>query len=226
MSPDELPDDPGSRLERLLEQQGLGGADDPAGPARPETPGEPGGGADDALHHALSQLDDDRDEAPADAGAPATGGAEPGADTADAGPSLPDAPLFALLRSLEAEVGVDRIDRIWVFPPRRLEAGETAVVVVAAYPELDEDRRRVYAAHYTAPAEAREPRLAVLEYGTAPTDRVGRLVEDVVERLKDQPAAPPHAYPVGGDDARWHAALHDLAEKHLEEAEKNPRLRR
>lgn len=139
---------------------------------------------------------------------------------------LPDAPLFALLRTIEAEVGVDRIDRIWVFPPRRLEAGETSVVVVGAYPDIDSDRRRVYAAHYTATEQAAEPRLALNEYGTAPTDRVGRLVEEVVERIKDGPAGAPRAHDIEGRDERWNAVLHELAEAWLEEAQKNPRLRR
>lgn len=139
--------------------------------------------------------------------------------------SLHEAPLFALLRNIEQDVGVDRIDRIWVFPPRRLEAGETAVVVVAAFPDIDSDRRRVYAAHYTAREDSSEPSLALDEYGTAPTDRVGRLVEEVVERIKDGPAGAPRSHEVGGRDDRWRTVLHELAETHLAEAQKNPRLR-
>ncbi len=139
---------------------------------------------------------------------------------------LPDAPLFALLRNIEQEVGVDRIDRIWVFPPRRLEAGETSVVVVAAFPEIEADRRRVYAAHYTAREEAAEPRLALDEYGTAPTERVGRLVEEVVERIKDGPAGAPRSHHIDGRDDRWAPVLHELAEAYLAEVQKNPRLRR
>lgn len=140
---------------------------------------------------------------------------------------LPDAPLFALLRTIAERVGVDRIDRVWLFPPRRLKAGETSVVVVAAYSELDDDRRRVYAAHYTAPADpAAEPRLALDEFGTAPAERVGRLVEEVVERIKDDaPPAPPRNVPIGGQDEQWTRMLHELAEEFLEEASRNPRLR-
>jgi hypothetical protein len=118
-------------------------------------------------------------------------GAGRSAPDAPVGPeeTLPDAPLFALLRSIEQEVLVERVDRIWIFPPRRLEVGETAVVIVAAFPEDDADRRRVFAAHYTVATDATQPRLALAEFGTAPTDRVGRVVEEVVERLKDEPAA-------------------------------------
>ncbi len=154
------------------------------------------------------------------------GGEEGEPDEEDHGPSLPDAPLFALLRNIEQDVGIDRIDRIWVFPPRRLEAGETSVVVVAAFPEVEADRRRVYAAHYTTREETAEPRLALDEYGTAPTERVGRLVEEVVERIKDGPAGAPRSHHIEGRDDRWATVLHELAEAFLAEIQKNPRLRR
>jgi hypothetical protein len=131
------------------------------------------------------------------------------------GDSLPDAPLFALLRSIEREVGIERVDRIWIFPPRRLELGETAVVIVAAYPEEDPDRRRVLAAHYTVAIDATQPRLALDEFGTAPTDRVGRVVQDVAERLKDEATAAPLAARIEGDSPRWNELLHSLAERHL-----------
>lgn len=141
-------------------------------------------------------------------------------------PDLPDAPLFALLRTIAAEVGVDRIDRVWLFPPRRLEAGETSVVVVAAFHELDDQRRRVYAAQYTAPADSTaEPRLALDEFGTAPTDRVGRLVEEVVERVKDNaPATAPRSVRIQGETDRWNVMLHELAEQVLAAAQRNQRL--
>jgi hypothetical protein len=140
---------------------------------------------------------------------------------------LPDAPLFALLRTVADGIGVDRIDRVWLFPPRRLKAGETSVLVVAAYPELDDERRRVYAAHYTAPADpAAAARLALDEFGTAPTERVGRVVEEVVERIKDDaPTEPPRAVDIEGRHDRWHAMLHDLADRFLADAAENPRLR-
>jgi hypothetical protein len=138
--------------------------------------------------------------------------------------TLPDAPLFALLRHVEREVGVDRIDRIWVFPPRRIEAGETAVVVVSASPSSTTTATRLRRPLHR-PERGREPRLALDEYGSAPTERVGRLVEEVVERLKDQTRrrAP---LPRSKADDRWDAVLHDLAEQHLAEVQKNRRLRR
>ncbi|MFP4623436.1 MAG: hypothetical protein ACLFRX_04585 [Gemmatimonadota bacterium] len=202
--------DPDRQLEWILAEH------------RRETAPDPGPDADAESFHPLDPF---APLPPVPAGSDDADRSAP-ADAADAAlEDLPDAPLFALLRSVGDEVGVDRIDRIWVFPPRRLEIGETSVVVVAAFPEIDSDRRRVYAAHYTAQDEGRQLRLALAEYGTAPSERVGRLVEDVVERIKDGPAAPPRSHAIDGSHERWHAVLHELAGSYLDEAQSHPRLR-
>jgi hypothetical protein len=107
-----------------------------------------------------------------------------------------------------------------------MEAGETSLLVVSAFDELDPGRRRVYAAHYTAPAETTEPRLALDEFGAAPVERVGRLVEDVAERLKEQPTTAPKAARIDGDPQRWLELVHTLAEQYLEEAAQHRRLPR
>lgn len=196
-----LPDDPGKRLEEVLAEHRE----------------EPADTADPARDH------DPLDHDPLDPfAAPAEEMEQTEPDRED---PLPEVPLFSLLRTVEDRVGVDRIDRIWIFPPRRLEVGETAVVVVSAFPDADDDRRRVLAAHYTAHHEAPEPHLALAEYGAAPTGRVTRLVEEVVERIKDGPAGAPRAVTIHGQAGRWHAMLNDLADQLLQQARKNPRLR-
>lgn len=146
-------------------------------------------------------------------------------DEGDEGDDLPDAPLFALLRTMAEQITSPRIDRVWIFPPRRIEAGETSVVVVASFTETDDDKRRVYAAHYTALDDSDEHRLAVDEYGTAPAERVGRLVEEVVERIKDGPAGAPRSVRIEGSERRWDETLHELAEEHLEDRQRDRRLR-
>ena len=153
----------------------------------------------------------------------------PEADDDAQGPDeddLPDAPLFALLRTLGAEITPDRIDRVWIFPPRRIETGETAVVVVAAFTETGDERRRVYAAHYTALDDSDQHRLTVDEYGVAPAERIGRLVEEVVERIKDGPTAAPRSARIDGRPQRWDETLHELAEAFIEERHRDRRLRR
>lgn len=225
--PDRRTDDAARRLEDLLaehrEPDDGAGTDAGAGTAD-------GAGTDDVALPASAEPFDPFAPAsatdplpPGQAGGEQTTGED---DPAEARDGLPEAPLFALLRNIEKDVGIDRIDRIWVFPPRRHQAGETAVVVVAAFLDVQDDRRRVYAAHYTVHEEAREPRLAMDEYGTAPTDRVGRLVEEVVERIKDEPAAAPRSHSIEGRDDRWNTVLHALAEAYLDEVRRNPRLRR
>lgn len=183
--------DPGDRLEELLSEH----RDDPRtdDPSAPTEPYDPFAPIPDPDH-------------------------ENGDEESD---GLPDAPLFALLRTLAEEIAAPRIDRVWIFPPRRIEIGETAVVVVAAFTETEADRRRVYAAHYTALDDSDEHRLAVDEYGTAPADRVGRLVEEVVERIKEGPAGAPRSMRVEGDERRWDTILHELAQEYMEERQKN-----
>lgn len=150
---------------------------------------------------------------------------EPEQADEDDGDGLPEAPLFALLRTLAEEITPGRIDRVWIFPTRRIEVGETAVVVVTAFTGIDDERRRVYAAHYTALDDADDHRLAVDEFGTAPAERVGRLVEDAVERIKEGPTGAPKSMRIEGSARRWDETLHELAEKYLEERERSRRVR-
>jgi hypothetical protein len=200
--PGSPPDDPGKRLEEVLAEH----RDEPTN-------------ADDATED-YDPLDP---FAPTERERAQTGEeADPAADEEEA---FPEAPLFSLLGTVAAGIGVHHIDHIWIFPPRRMEAGESAVIVVSAFTGTGDDRRRVYAAHYTAHDESPEPRLALAEYGTAPTGRVDRLVEEVVERIKDGPAGAPRGVRIDGNEQRWHAMLHELAEQLLERARKDPRLR-
>lgn len=136
---------------------------------------------------------------PPEADAPASPGGE-----------LPDAPIFALLGGLANLLGIDGIDSVWLFPPRRIPDGETAVVVVSAF--HDEDRRRVLAAHYTARTETRETAVQerIAEYGIAPTQRVGRVVEGVLNRVEDELSAAPRHIPVRGEEDRWSELLESL----------------
>lgn len=212
--------DPGDRLEELLEEHRDPPVeeDDRLDQEKPFDPFAPIPVKPDADTADADTADADK----ADEGVDRAGDAKP---TTEDRHALPDAPLFALLRNVESEVGTDRIDRIWVFPLRRLEAGETAVVVVAAFTEPPSERRRVYAAHYTAREDAAETRLVLDEFGTAPTDRVGRMVEEVVERVKDGPAGAPRSHAIDGREDRWNATLHQLAKAHLAATRRNPRLR-
>ncbi len=227
--PEHAPDDPGERLARILSEQGFAQA--PQGDTPDST--DPGHRPDPLLDPfagpAQDRSSEDRAGRPArDAAASDGSGGERGGtgqgDAADR--SLPDTPLFRLLTTIEVDIGVEDIDRVWLFPPRRLLTGETAIVVVAAFTEPGSERRRVLAAHYTAPKEGPAPRIRLDEYGSAPAERLGRMVEEVVERLKEQPGSSPRTVRIDGETTRWNRMLHELAEHHLEETLAEDRRRK
>jgi hypothetical protein len=70
-------------------------------------------------------------------------------------------------------------------------------------------RRRVFTAHHARRSEPGVPPRVVAqvtEHGSAPEDRVDRLIEGVVRRLDEDPSATvPHVVRLGGDAARWQA---------------------
>lgn len=120
--------------------------------------------------------------------------------------------LPALLRRLEAEVPVDAIDELWIFPTRRASGVESTVLVLSAFAG-EEDRRRVGAVHFRVVRD-RKGRATVeqnlREYATAPADAVSRVVEGVLRRLGDDAEHPPRMEPVGGDAERFEALIREL----------------
>jgi hypothetical protein len=133
----------------------------------------------------------------------------------DAGATFSEAaPIFALLNGLAERLGIAGIDQLWLFPPRRVADAETAVVVLSAFHDDDPGRRRVFTAHYAALTD-RKGRLEIEEHveerGIAPTERIGRLVEGVLQRVEDELAAsPPRAARIDGDPGRWNELVESL----------------
>ncbi|MEJ2215801.1 MAG: hypothetical protein P8099_04210 [Gemmatimonadota bacterium] len=133
----------------------------------------------------------------------------------DAGATFADAaPIFALLNELAERLGIAGIDQLWLFPPRRVADAETAVVVVSAFTAAEDVRRRVFTAHYAALTD-RKGRLEIEEHveerGLAPAERIGRLVEGVLQRVEDElAAAPPRVARIQGDPARWQELVESL----------------
>ncbi|HEX7119165.1 MAG TPA: hypothetical protein VF212_10270 [Longimicrobiales bacterium] len=137
-------------------------------------------------------------------------------------PRQPGAPevghLAAHLGDLAGRIAVDAVDRVWIFPTRRVAGAFSTVIVVSTFDAESDDRRRIITAHYTVRVD-RRGRLStqenVLEHGAAPADRLGRLIEGVLRRLdEDLLSEPPHAAAIGGDATRWAelvAALSDPA---------------
>lgn len=130
------------------------------------------------------------------------------------------APIFTLLGSLAEHLGIAGIDELWLFPPRRSTDLETAVVVAAAFLDDDphDERRRVFTAHYSALTD-RKGRVDVQQHieerAIAPTHRIGRIVEGVMQRLDDDlAAAVPRVAHIRGQVDRWAGLLDSLVHDH------------
>lgn len=117
--------------------------------------------------------------------------------------------LRAVLADLPRHVPLERLDRVWIFPPKEIGARESGLVVLARLPEpgaaeelhtlltlqYDSDRGRPRAV----------PRVVVTDQGSAPPDRIPRVIAGVVARLAepDEPAE----HRLRGERGAWHALL-------------------
>jgi hypothetical protein len=118
-----------------------------------------------------------------------------------------------LLRELPGRVPVERIERIWVFGVRQVGERESGLIVLSLLPppERAEDQRQVVTWRYEA--ERVRGRLqrsdAVAEEGWAPAERIPRLIEGVLARLRDE-TENPVTETIGGSERRWTALLQSL----------------
>lgn len=131
---------------------------------------------------------------------------------ADAGGVAEAGSIAAHLDDLASRIPIAQIDRVWIFPTRRVAGAYSTVIVIAAFEDdgpASEGRRRVLTAHYTARVD-RRGRIAVEaaldEHGAASVDRIGRVVEGVLRRLDEELlASPPQEAHIGGNVERWAA---------------------
>lgn len=127
----------------------------------------------------------------------------------DADPGVPEA-LPRTLRIVAERLGVETLDRLWIFPPVMRGRREWGLVTVSRFDVVpapgeaagDADRRRLYTAAYTAERTGRglviEPVLS--EEGTAPVDRFPRVMDGVVRRSGDQRGEPREVAVAGDPD--------------------------
>jgi len=131
-------------------------------------------------------------------------------------PAEPDArnPLLgAALASVAGRIPPERVEQVWLFPPRRVGAKESglAVLVVAGEDGAD-DRRTIWTVRYdaeTGKGGKTEAAHALEEQGIVPPDRVGRIVDGVARRLEAESDAP-DVRDTGGDPEAWAALLAEL----------------
>lgn len=93
----------------------------------------------------------------------------------------------ALPRSLvhaRDRLGVERTDRLWVFPPIRRGRRERGLVAVSTYLEEGEERRRLITLAYVAERTGKGLTLehTFHEEGEAPPELLPRVMEGVVRR--------------------------------------------
>ncbi len=117
---------------------------------------------------------------------------------------VPDA-VGRLLRALLGRLGVESIDRIWIFPPLVKGRKELGLVAVSSFSDQP-SRRNLLTARYEAELTGRGVvfETEFLSQGTAPPERLPQIMDGVVRRSELQLGLPREAR-IGGDPWRFRA---------------------
>ncbi len=140
--------------------------------------------------------------------------------------SRPDAGVpEALPRVLEVvreRLGVERVDRLWIFPPLVQGRKEWGLVAVACFTSR-EDLRDLLTARYAAETTGRgtvvSPDLNL--EGSASPERLARVVEGVGRRW-DRSPGDPRLVLIEGDPGRYAELLRDVGASSREEGTEEP----
>lgn len=106
----------------------------------------------------------------------------------DADPGVPEALPRTLIR-LRDRLGVETIDRLWIFPPVRRGRRERGLIAVSTFQQGEEPEERrgmvtvAYTAEHTGKGITVEP--AFTHEGAAPADRFPPVMVGVVRRAGD-----------------------------------------
>jgi hypothetical protein len=117
----------------------------------------------------------------------------------------PSDALRATLLALPSRLSLERLDRLWIFPPKEISGRESGLLVLALLPTADfpEDHRQILTLRYekerARPRSA--PALTLTEQGWAPGDRIPRVIAGVVARLEE--AEDPEEHSLAGGADRW-----------------------
>jgi hypothetical protein len=108
----------------------------------------------------------------------------------DADPGVPEALPRTLIR-LRDRIGIEKIDRLWIFPPVRSGRKEQGLVAVSTFQEGEERRSMVtvsYDAEHTGRGITVEP--SFTREGEAPPDRFPGVMQGVVRRGGEEKGQP------------------------------------
>lgn len=104
----------------------------------------------------------------------------------DSGTGVPEA-LPRALRVVAERLGVETLDRVWIFPPLVRGRREWGLVAVSRFAPGDRDRRSLFTAAYSAERTGQGVVVSpvLTEEGSAPLDRLPRVMQGVVQRSGD-----------------------------------------
>lgn len=122
--------------------------------------------------------------------------------------------LAAALGAMAGRLPPERVDAVWLFPPRQLGARESGLAVLSSFADGDEARRTrtIHTLHYVSDPQPKGPPVRtdeLAEVGTVPVDRIDRIIEGVLHRL-DVPETP-DVRQTGGDAHAWTGLLAELS---------------
>jgi hypothetical protein len=118
--------------------------------------------------------------------------------------------LAEALRRFGVQVAPERIDHLWVFPPRLRGRTESGVLAAGCF--LEGERRLLVTMAYQAEETGKGITFASSfhEEGEAPESRLSQVIEGVVRRSAEE-GAPPRDVALQGDPARFQALVEELA---------------
>jgi hypothetical protein len=130
-------------------------------------------------------------------------------------PGVPEALPRTLIR-LRDRLGVEEIERLWIFPPVRNGRRERGLITVSTY-QRGEDRRSMitvaYVAEHTGKGVTVEPSFTM--EGAATPDRFPRVMQGVVRRGGVEKGEPQEVE-IDGSPQRFEALLEEYDEQFLE----------
>lgn len=124
-----------------------------------------------------------------------------------ADPGVPEALARVLIR-LRDHLGVENIDRLWIFPPSRRGRREQGLIAASTFQEGEERRAMVtvsYRAEHTGTGVSIEPNF--VEEGEAPPDRFPGVMQGVVQRGGGDDKGEPREVEISGSAERFEELL-------------------
>jgi hypothetical protein len=130
-------------------------------------------------------------------------------------PGVPEALPRVLIR-LRHRLGVECLDRLWIFPPSRRGRCEQGLVAVSKFLHGEERRSLItvsYTAEHTGKGVAVEP--SFTQEGEAPPDRFAGVMQGVVQRMGDAKGDPREVV-IGGSPERYEELMEEFDEELLQ----------